>query len=365
MVGAARFELTTSASQTRRSTRLSYAPVHGGTLVDSRERIKKFLNKNFIYPNFKGSAAKNALKQGHFCENSAKSQMNETMQRLQPDFQGLPNITFRQLEVFCAVCREASYTNAALELRSTRTNVKRVCDEFQKAIGRPLFEEGPDRTLLPTLFAQGLINQVSPLSRGLRRLGESVKSLHEKGRILRFAAAGEFFRGGMFSDFLARLQISDSFRPCFLRIETSRFRTALLNVECDVYFGVGITATERLDLVNLGPIPWKISVGPEYKGPVPSKPDELPPGKWWISEAGEPEATGRILDAFHTAGAKDGRILSDQISAPDEIVFAHETTSRHPVAPDHHWPCLRFSAVLRKNHPYSELMPRLMSCARR
>lgn len=31
VVGAARFELTTSASQTQRSTRLSYAPCTGGT----------------------------------------------------------------------------------------------------------------------------------------------------------------------------------------------------------------------------------------------------------------------------------------------------------------------------------------------
>ena len=53
VVGAARFELTTSASQTRRSTRLSYAPVHGGTVVDSRRRIKNFLNKNFDDPDFK------------------------------------------------------------------------------------------------------------------------------------------------------------------------------------------------------------------------------------------------------------------------------------------------------------------------
>ncbi len=57
VVGAARFELTTSASQTRRSTRLSYAPVHGGTLVDSRGRIKKFLHKNFNYPDSKISIA--------------------------------------------------------------------------------------------------------------------------------------------------------------------------------------------------------------------------------------------------------------------------------------------------------------------
>ncbi len=47
VVGAARFELTTSASQTRRSTRLSYAPVHTRTLEDSADRIKNFLNKYF------------------------------------------------------------------------------------------------------------------------------------------------------------------------------------------------------------------------------------------------------------------------------------------------------------------------------
>ncbi len=288
--------------------------------------------------------------------------MNDITRKLQPDFQCLPNITFRQLEVFCVVCREASYTNAALELRSTRTNIKRVCDEFEKAVGRPLFEEGPNRTLLPTAFAQGLISQVSPLSRALRRLGESVKSLHEKGRILRFAAAGEFFKGGLFSDFLARLQISDTFRPCFLRIETSRFRTALLNVECDVYFGVGINASERLDLVNLGPIPWKIDRGPRCKGRMPTQPNELPAGKWWLTQAGEPEATTEILGAFHAAGAKGGRILTDESPAQDEIVFSHETTARHSAAPDQRWPCFQFSAVLRKNHPYSELMPRLMGC---
>jgi hypothetical protein len=285
--------------------------------------------------------------------------MNELTQSKQPDFQGLPNITFRQLEVFHVVCREASYANAALELRSTRANIKRVCEDFEKAVGRPLFEEGPNRTLLPTVFAQGLLGQVSPLSRGLRRLGDTVKSLHEKGRILRFAAAGEFFKGGLFTDFLARLQISDTFRPCFLRIETKRFRTALLNAECDVYFGVGITASDRLDLVNLGPIPWKI----DGNGKPPAKPADLPSGKWWIADAGEMEATSQILEAFHTAGAKGGRILTDATPADDEVVFSHETTARHTTTPDATWPMFQFSAVLRKHHPYTELMPRLTGAA--
>jgi Bacterial regulatory helix-turn-helix protein, lysR family len=283
--------------------------------------------------------------------------MNESTQSKLPDFQGLPNITFRQLEVFRVVCREASYANAALELRSTRANIKRVCEDFEKAVGRPLFEEGPNRTLQPTLFAQGLLGQISPLSRSLRRLGETVKSLHEKGRILRFAAAGEFFKGGLFTDFLARLKISDTFRPCFLRIETKRFRTALLNAECDVYFGVGIVASDRLDLVNLGPIPWKI----DCMGKPPVKPADLPPGKWWIADAGETEATAKLIDEFVAAGAKGGRILTDAKPADDEVVFTHDTTARPST--ETHWPMFQFSAVLRKHHPYTELPPRLTSSA--
>lgn len=292
--------------------------------------------------------------------------MNSPLKNSPPDFQGLPNITLRQLEIFCRVCHEGSYANAALELRSTRANIKRVCDEFGREVGRPLFVEGPERTLQPTAFARGLLGQVSPLSRGLRRLDEGVTCLHKKGRILRFAAAGTFFKGGLFSEFLGRLQISDSFRPCFLRIETKRFRTALLNAECDVYFGVGIVASDRLDHVNLGPIPWKIETGPRYRGELPAKPADLPRGKWWIGGIGETEANARTLDSFHTAGAKGGRILAgdaDIQPADDEVLFTHDSHAAHPSCPDAAWPALQFSAVLRKHHPYSELMPRLMGAS--
>lgn len=288
--------------------------------------------------------------------------MNEVTRKTLPDFQGLPNITFRQLEVFCMVSREASYANAALELRSTRANIKRVCDDFEKAVGRPLFEECEDRRLVTTAFAQDLLGQVSPLSRGLRRLGESVRGLHASGRILRFAAADEFFKGGLFTDFLGRLKITDAFRPCFLRIETKRFRTALLNAECDVYFGVGITPSDRLDLVNLGPVEWKIDGG----GKAPASPADLPAGKWWITDAGETEAAATLIEAFQAAGAKGGRILtadSGLTPADDEIVFSHDTTAPTVGHADDAWPRFQFSAVLRKHHPYSELMPRLTGAA--
>lgn len=287
------------------------------------------------------------------------------MRKSLPDFQGLPNITFRQLEVFHAVCREGSYANAALELRSTRANIKRVCGDFEKAVGRPLFEEGTDRDLRPTSFAQGLLGQTAPLSRGLRRLGENLRSQHESGRILRFAAAGEFFKGGLFTDFLGRLRIADTFRPCFLRIDTKRFRTALLNAECDVYFGAGLAPSDRLDLVNLGCIPWTISAGSTCKCKSPARPADLPDDKWWITEAGEAEAAASVLAAFHEAGAKGGRILAEGSArqpAADEILFSPDTTSACSPA-NGVWPCFQFSAALRKHHPYSELLPRLKGAA--
>ncbi|MES2475011.1 MAG: LysR family transcriptional regulator [Verrucomicrobiota bacterium] len=290
--------------------------------------------------------------------------MKEISPTPQASYQGLPNITLRQLEVFRLVCREESYANAALELHSTRANIKRVCDDFEKAVGRPLFEEGNGRELKPTAFADGLISQISPLSRSLRALGDTVRNLHQQGRVLRFAAAGELFRGGLFTDFLTRLQISDSFRPCFLRIEAKRCRTALLNAECDVYFGAGITDSDRLDQVHLGDIPWRFETGDQFRATLPKSPLELPQDRWWIAEAGEPESSAVILDRFHAAGAMGGRVLSavsTDLPGPHDIVLYHDTTARQQA--DSSLPCYRFSALLRKHHPYSELLPRLKGAA--
>ena len=292
--------------------------------------------------------------------------MNDTTRSMHPDLQELPKLTFRQLEVFFAVCRETSYANAALELRSTRANIKRVCEDLEKAVGRQLINEGADRTLQPTAFAKELLAQTGPLSRGLRNLAARVQTMHEKGRIVRFAAAGEFFRGGLFTDFLARLQISDAFRPCFLRIESNRFRTALLNAECDVYFGAGITASDRLEAVSLGPIPWSFKPGECYSGSPPTRPADLIVGKWWIVDAGDPATGTEVLEAFHSAGAVGGRILKEGSPVrptSDEMVLSHDIASPAQPATDDGWPRYQFSAILKKQHPYSELMPRLMAAS--
>ena len=296
--------------------------------------------------------------------NSHHPAMIKASPRSQPDFNGLPNMTFRQLEVFRLVCREESYANAAIELHSTRANVKRVCEDFEKVVGRPLFTEGSARELSPTPFARELIGQMSPLSRGLRTLGETVRNLHQEGRVLRFAAAGELFRGGLFTDFLARLQISDRFRPCFLRVEPERCRTALLNAECDVYFGAGIGASDRLDQIHLAPIDWQIEPGASFKGPLPSGPEELPSNHWWITEGCDPESAAALLAEFQSRGAVGGRILSQvQTESPshEDIVLRHDTTVRH--SGDQAWPTYRFSALIRKHHPYTELLPRLQGAA--
>lgn len=285
--------------------------------------------------------------------------------------EALPEITYRQLEVFSVTCKERSYANAALELHSTRANIKRVCQEFEAAVGRPLFEEMPDRTLSPTPFAQGLLVQVGPLSRSLRKLGEGVRGLHQAGRILRFAAAGEFFRGGLFTGFLATLKIADLFRSCFVRIEVKRFRTALLNAECDVYFGIGLGGADRLDAVDLGPVPWRILRHPKAKGAPPAGPVDLEKDGWWIAEAGEPEVAAALVDEFHKAGARGGKVLgeaevakwsADPAAMPaGACLFLPETTGSPGGRDPGPWPAYRLTACLRRNHPYAELKPRLMA----
>jgi len=195
--------------------------------------------------------------------------------------------------------------------------------------------------------------------------------LHQAGRILRFAAAGEFFRVGLFTDFLSTLQLTDLFRSCFVRIEVKRFRTALLNAECDVYFGIGLGAADRLEAVDLGPVPWTILHHPALH--LPTIPADLAGNDWWIAAAGEPETATALLEAFRQAGAKGGAVLpeseaaayaADPASLPaGTCVFLPETTvgmrGRDPGV----WPAYRLTACLRRNHPYAELKPRLMTAA--
>ncbi len=277
--------------------------------------------------------------------------MNEIMQKKQPDLRGLPDLTFRQLEVFSTVCHEKSYANAAIELHTTRANVKRACEEFEKSVGRKMFVEN-DRLLVPTDFAMGLLGRMGPLSRGLRHLEDGVRSLHRTGRVLRFAAAGEFFRGGLFTDFLARLKINDSFRPCFLKIDSSRYKNALLNAECDVYFGIGLLPSDRMDLIDLGPIPWKIT------GKVPKSLRDLGKIPWAIADAGEAGSTSVLLDAFRSAGATGGTVLTDG-TVGKATTFLPDTTAPQDSGRPSAFPCFRFTAVLRKHHPYADLKARL------
>jgi DNA-binding transcriptional LysR family regulator len=330
--------------------------VHGRTLGESAVRSKNFFN-NFLTRGFSPADDQKSLVRTTIPTTLNEAPMDEISQKKQPDLRTLPDITFRQLEIFRTVCFEKSYANAAIELRTSRANVKRSCEEFEKAMGRRLFEE-TDRTLHPTAFAQGLLGQIGPLSRGLRHLEDGVRTLHQAGRVLRFAAAGEFFRGGLFTDFLARLKINDAFHPCFMKIDSPRFRNALLNAECDVYFGIGLPPSDRMERVDLGPIPWKIS----GVGKLPTRPAALGKIPWAIAGTGEAGAAESLLAAFRAAGATGGKVLPDD--ALDEgITFRPDITATPEAAAASVWPCHRFTAVLRKHHPYSELKSRLCAAA--
>lgn len=290
--------------------------------------------------------------------------MNDVTNPPPGDIQGLPRITLRQLEVFRMVCHEKSYSHAALELRSTRANIKRLCDEFEKVMGRRLFEDGNGKLLCPNEFGQGLLTQVGPLSRSLRRLGETVKGLHANGRIVRFGAAAEFFKGGLFTDFLGRLKIAETFRPCFLRIDVRRFRTALLNAECDVYFGAGLAESDRLEVVDLGPVPWEITRGIAETGPAPGRLKDLISGRWWIAAAGDEAASQAVLDGFHAKGATGGALIQPDADVPPQgFVFRPDSTARMSSECEPPWPCYRFTAIFRKHHPYSELKCLLANAA--
>ncbi|OYV05943.1 MAG: hypothetical protein CFE26_08920 [Verrucomicrobiales bacterium VVV1] len=166
-------------------------------------------------------------------------------------YQNLPKITFRQLEVLRAVHREQSYTNAAHDLRSTRGNVKRMCLELEGILGGTLFGSEESGTLKPTPFADAMVAQLGPLIRSVRKLEDAVAMMHETGRVLRLAASPELFESSWFTGFLRRFRAKCPFRVCCLMFDDRRFQSALLNAECDVFLNRGLEAAEKLETVDL------------------------------------------------------------------------------------------------------------------
>lgn len=279
--------------------------------------------------------------------------------------QDLPKLTFRHLEVLQMVEREKSYTNAAHELHTTRANIRRVCHNLKDELGHPIFEEDDSKQVTPTPFGTSVLSLCSPLTRSLLHLSEGIRTIQRKGLILRFAAPSDFFRGGAFSYILSRIEVLDLYRPCYLRIEIDRFKAALLSSECDVYFGAGISASQRLEMIHLDRIPWSFHPGPNYGDKAPHQPSELRYGKWCLRSVGDEDSAKDLLKKIRSAGAGKGRILPPgRQPADDELLLQPEPSWMGLVTPQKQWPSFLFSAAIKKQHPYSELINRLNRASR-
>lgn len=291
--------------------------------------------------------------------------MTSFNQQHQRVLQDLPNISFRQLETLQMVSREGSYTNAAHELRITRANVKRICSNLEKEAGHEIFIEDKDKLLTLSRFGTDLLTMSASLTRNFIHLREGIYSIQRKGLILRLAASDEFFCGRSFSYALKRVEVQDLYRPCYYRIETNRFKAALLSSECDIYFGVGISTSKRLELIDLERVPWSFHPSPNYSAQEPTKPSDLTSGKWVIEPVGDNECSKTVLDELLTAGAQGGRILKDgEIPKDDEILLRAEPSRMGLVNPQDKWPTFLFSAAMKKQHPYAELINRLKRASR-
>lgn len=291
--------------------------------------------------------------------------MSSARHQYQRTLQDLPNLGFRHLEVLQMVSRESSYTNAAHELHTTRANIKRICTNLVKEVGHEIFIEDDDKNLSLTRFGMDLLAQAAPLTRSLLYLGEGIRSIQRKGLALRFAASNDFFRGRSFSYILSRIEVIDLYRPCYLRIEADRFKAALLSSECDIYFGAGIATSQRLELIHLDRVPWSFHLGEKYAAKEPSKPSDLVEGKWLIRPIGDEESSKALLKELQDAGAKKGRILKPgATSKEDEILLQAEPSWMGLVNPMADWPSFLFSAAIKKQHPYAELIHRLNKASR-
>ncbi len=273
----------------------------------------------------------------------------------------LAGISLRHLEVFSTVIREGSYANAAIDLQMSRTNVKRICGDFEGIVGRALVEEASEGRLVASGFGRVLFGQLGPLSTSLRKMEESVRQFHRAGRVLRFGAAGGFFRGGLFTEYLTRLDLSGKFRSCFLMVDPEGAQKSLLAAECDVYFGIGLGEAVRLDRIELGSVGWNVAGAAAGKGP--KSPKDLKKG-WFMVIEGEASVCGELLEKFHEAGASGGELITREAAAVMKgagLVLSADMANPLGSTARAGWPCHKFCALMRRHHPYEDL--KTMLCA--
>ncbi|WP_193212752.1 LysR family transcriptional regulator [Luteolibacter marinus] len=219
-------------------------------------------------------------------------------------------IDFQQIRFFTALMAEGSACRASLELRTSRSNVRRVWQLMEEELGEKLFEVRDRGELKPTTTALHFEREMSSLLDEIRGFEAAVRKIHQTGRVLRLGADRSIFNTRHFGHLFNSVRDNPQFRVSFVEVKVDEGRAALESGSCDLVFSVDGVAGRRLETRELPPISLAVACLKEPPETEAIQPCQLSERSWSLATFAGPKRSLETLRQIQDHGAGEGRLCS-------------------------------------------------------
>lgn len=219
------------------------------------------------------------------------------------------NFEPHQLRVFAALMAERSVGRAAIELRTSPSNVRRIWTSLEQELGETLFDASERGTAAPTRAAERLEREMSGFLHEVRRLEDSIRSIHRTGRVLRLGADRQVFNTSHFSHLFNSLRHDRRFRISFVEVPFEEGRSALESGSCDLFFAIDGAPGRRFESRPMADLPLDVAFSRSSDDhPVP--PTTLARWNWSLAAFSSTQIARQTLRLIQEAGGGTGSICS-------------------------------------------------------
>lgn len=215
----------------------------------------------------------------------------------------------QQLKVFTTLMHERSVGRAAVELRTSASNVRRIWASLEMELGEPLFDASERGIALPTRAAERLEREMSSLLTEVRRFEDSVRTIHRTGRVLRLGADRNVFNTSHFSHLFNTLRHDRRFRISFVEVQGAEGRAALESGACDLFFAIEGTPGRRFETRDLPSLPLDVAFAGETSDPGVA-PKKLAEWNWALATFASPLLARETLRRIQKSGGGNGQMCS-------------------------------------------------------
>lgn len=214
------------------------------------------------------------------------------------------------LRVFSAVLAERTTARAAIELRTSRSNVRRVIQMLESRVGEPMFVTGTDGDLEPTAAARHLRREMAGLLGEVERFEDAVRAIHRSGRLLNVGVRKGLFHTAAFAAVARTLREDPRCRVSYVELKRGEDGAALESGACDLVISVEPVAGRRFECHELPEMPVMAAIAGGRPGDDPVEPAELAACDWALAKMAEGPRDEQVLRGLRESFGGRGSLCS-------------------------------------------------------